>query len=84
MDVAVGAFISSSSMGVSEVALSQLLSIRSVLVANLNLNDSYCPYCYYKQAVVTVLQIQQLREKAMVAKKTLLNAVGTNAERWGS
>lgn len=47
-------------------------------------NDFYCPYCYYKQAVVTVLQIQQLREKAMVAKKTLLNAVGTNAERWGS
>ena len=46
------------------------------LISDVDLEQFYCPYCLHKRALV---QKQQLRKKAELAKEDLLKFLGTNA-----
>ena len=50
--------------------------VRQELISDDDLEQFYCPYCLHKRALV---QKQQLRKKAELAKEDLLKFLGTNA-----
>ena len=50
--------------------------VRQELISDNDLEQFYCPYCLHKRALV---QKQQLRKKAELAKEDLLKFLGTNA-----
>ena len=50
--------------------------VRHELISDDDLEQFYCPYCLHKRALV---QKQQLRKKAELAKEDLLKFLGTNA-----